>query len=72
MTAINEDGQVYWTFEELDLYGEVQAVQSEYDRLREQLRFMPMSPERKKRVISRCSILLDVRENLYKLLERGM
>jgi hypothetical protein len=72
MTAINHDGQVYWTFEELNLEEEARAVQKEYDSLRYKLRLIPMSPERKKAVIARCSMLLDVRENLYKLLERGL
>jgi hypothetical protein len=72
MTAINENGQVYWTFEELNLEEEARAVQKEYDSLRYKLRLIPMSPEQKKAVIARCSMLLDVRENLYKLLERGL
>jgi hypothetical protein len=36
MTAINEQGQVYWTFEELDLVGaykEVNALQEKYSLL---------------------------------------
>lgn len=34
MTAVNKDGQIYWTFEDLDLEGSLEIALLERDKLR--------------------------------------
>lgn len=68
MTAINENGQVYFIFEELDLEGAWKEVEREYRLLRDQLNYMVDYPRVKKRVIKRCNVLLDVSIGLEKLM----
>lgn len=66
MTIINKDGQLEFTFE--DFIGLVEEVQVEYNLLRSQLDiYSPFYASDMKRL----NILLDVRENLYKLIEKG-
>ena len=69
--TIEKNGQLALAFEELELYEEVKEVQKEFVLLYAQIKHTENAPHLRKVLISRCNTLLDVRENIYKILERG-
>lgn len=70
--TVEKNGQLAWTFEEIDLTGALEEVSKEYDILREQLRHTSSYPKVHKTLIKRCNLLLEIRYNIFKLIERGL
>ena len=68
MTKINENGQLEWTFEELDLEGALLLVQDEYEHLRAVMVCRKKDSMIFKECVIRCNALLDVSRSIRSIL----
>ena len=68
MTKINDNGQMEFTFEELDLTGDYYRVVREYSDCFKGISDSLISKEERSYLVARCELLHSVRDNLIRLM----